>query len=77
MLLVYCITKDHVPYQYEHYWIYLEVLACAFLNMTGQNIMTYSNQFANPATVGLISYMGVLYNVIVDLYIFDIIFIPL
>ena len=36
--------------------------------------MTYSNQYANPATVGLISYMGVLYNFMVDLIAFDVVF---
>ena len=77
MLMSYCIAKSHVPYQYDSHWIYLEVLACAFLNMCGQNLMTYANQFANPATVGLIAYMGVIYNVIFDLYIFDITFLPL
>ena len=77
MLISYCIAKNHVPYNYDYYWIYLEVLACAFLNMVGQNLMTYMNQRANPASVGLIGYMGVLYNVIVDLYIFDVIYVPL
>lgn len=39
--------------------------------------MTYANQMANPATVGLIAYIGVLYNFMVDLYIFDIAFVPM
>ena len=66
-----------MPYQYEHYWIYLEILAVAVLNNIGQNLMTYSNQFANPATVGLIGYIGVFYNFLADLYLFGITFIPL
>ena len=32
--------------------------------------MTYSNQYANPSTVGLILYMGLLYNFLVDLIVF-------
>ena len=77
MLISYCVAKSHIPYNYDSYWIYLEVLACAFLNMVGQNLMTYSNQRTNPASVGLIGYMGVIYNVVVDLYIFDVIYVPL
>ena len=73
-LVVACIAQKHVPYVYSSGWIYLEVFAAAVANMVGQNIMTISNQYANPATVGLITYMGVLYNFLVDLYIFDIAF---
>ena len=36
--------------------------------------MTYSNQYANPSTVGLILYMGILYNFLVDLFIFNVTF---
>ena len=43
MLISYCIAKSHVPYNYDYYWIYLEMLACAFLNMVGQNLLTYTN----------------------------------
>ena len=39
--------------------------------------MTYSNQFANPATVGLIGYIGVFYNFLVDLKFFGITFTPI
>ena len=77
ILIVVCCVQNHVPYSYDHYWIYLEVLLCAFLNMMGQNLMTYSNQFSNPATVGLIAYMGVAYNFIVDFTVFDITFVTL
>ena len=72
LLTVMCITKKHVPYNYDSVWVYFEILFCAFLNMVGQNLLTYSNQKANPATVGLISYMGVFYNFLVDLFLFDI-----
>lgn len=73
-LTVICISTGHVPYTFDSWWIYLEVILSSFLNMCGQNLMTYANQYANPATVGLISYMGVLYNFIVDLLIFGVIF---
>lgn len=77
LLISYCIAKNHIPYIYDYYWIYLEMLACAFLNMVGQNLMTYSLQFAKPATVGLLFYMTILYTVIVDLSIFDVTYVPL
>ena len=32
--------------------------------------MTIANQYANPTRVGLITYIGVAYNFLVDLYIF-------
>ena len=71
VLLGFCIAKQEVPFAYETWWIYFEVLSAAALNMMGQSLTTYSNQYANPATVGLISYMGVAYSFIVDLTIFN------
>lgn len=69
-LVTACTVTSHTPYVYSSGWVYLEILVSSFLNMIGQNLMTYSNQRANPATVGLISYMGVMYNFAVDLAIF-------
>ena len=73
-LVVICVKNNHVPYSYDSSYIYVELFLAAFLNMSGQNLMTYANQFANPASVGLISYMGVIYNFFVDLLIFGEVF---
>lgn len=42
-LAVICVKNNHVPYSYDSWYIYLEVLLSAFLNMCGQNLTTYAN----------------------------------
>ena len=71
VLLGFCVAEGEMPYVYESWWIYLEVLISSALGMLGQSLMTYSNQHANPSTVALISYMGVSYTFLVDLTIFN------
>jgi drug/metabolite transporter (DMT)-like permease len=71
VFLAFCVSKGQVPYVYESWWIYLELLTAAAINMVGQSYNTYSYQHGNPTTVSLINYMGVLYNFLVDLTIFN------
>ena len=42
-LMAGCIGSRHVPYYYDTWIVYFEILLSAFLNMISQNIMTYSN----------------------------------
>ena len=71
-LMIGCIQARRVPYAYDSWWPYFEIIVSAFFNMVAQSLMTYSNQKNNPGTVGLIAYMGVTYNFIFDLCIFNI-----
>ena len=71
-LVVGCIQANRVPYAYDSWWPYFEIIVSAFLNMVSQSLMTYSNQNNNPGTVGLIAYIGVSYNFMFDLCIFNI-----
>ena len=40
------------------------------LNNLGQNLGTYINQRANPAFVGILSYMGMGFSFLLDVYVF-------
>ena len=71
-LMIGCIQAKRVPYSYDSWWPYFEIIVSAFFNMVSQSLITYSNQMNNPGTVGLIAYMGVTYNFIFDLCIFNI-----
>ena len=40
------------------------------MNNLGQNLSTYINQRANPAFVGILSYMGMGFSFLLDVYVF-------
>ena len=77
VLLCHCTYKGVVPYVYDSWWIYLEMLLAAALNTMAQSLTTYSNQYSNPANVALFAYMSVLYSFLVDITIFGETFTPL
>ena len=72
-LCVLCMPKpaNHRPFVYDSLLIYLEIGIASVFNNIAQNLFTYTNQNACPATVGLIAYSGVLYNFLVDVAIFN------
>ena len=51
-----------------HVW--LVVLLISVINNLGQNLGTYLNQRASPTTVGIMSYSGIGFSFIVDVYLF-------
>ena len=71
VLIVQSFNSGTWPYQFDSTWTYLEMLAAALINMVGMNLMTIANQRANPSRVSLLSYLGVGYNFLVDLFIFQ------
>ena len=71
------ILPGHTPFSYDSNWTYVEILIASSFNMVAQNLFTFTNQHACPATVGLIAYSGVFYNFLADVLIFNLMFTPL
>ena len=71
------ILPGHTPFHYDSNWTYVEILIASSFNMVAQNLFTFTNQHACPATVGLIAYSGVFYNFLADVLIFNLMFTPL
>ena len=69
VLLVVYINSGRVPFVYESWIIYGEMLVASGLNMIAMNLTTIANQNANPGTVGLFMFIGVGYNFLAD-YVF-------
>ena len=53
-----------------NYTTWLELLGVCVLNMVLQNMYTYLNQNTNPARVGLLMYIQILYSFLADTLIF-------
>ena len=47
------------------------IVGLSILNNFGQNLGTYINQRANPATVGIMSYAGIGFSFLIDIYAFN------
>ena len=72
-LMVYLtpVAPGRTPFVYDSTSTYVEILIASSFNMVAQNLFTFTNQHACPATVGLIAYSGVFYNFIADVLIFN------
>ena len=70
------LTEGRVPFEGVYWSTWLELFGASLCNFFAQNIMTIGNQCNNPATIGLITYLSVLYNYIVDVSLFDESFTP-
>ena len=46
------------------------ILAIGMLNNLGQNLSTWINQRANPATVSIMSYCGIVFSFMLDVLVF-------
>ena len=66
VLLCVFINSGKVPFVYESWIVYGEILVASGLNMIAMNLTTIANQNANPATVGLFMFIGVGYNFLAD-----------
>ena len=53
-------------------WALIGVIS--ILNNIGQNLGTWINQRANPATVGIFSYFGIGFSVLFDVFLFNLSF---
>ena len=60
-----------VPYSYDSWIVYGELFLAGFFNFAAQTLHMTANQRANPATVVLISYVGVAYTFLSDLLFFE------
>lgn len=61
--------RRRIPFVFDSQRDYWLLIVAAVFNFTGQNLMTISNQSANPALIGLLSYCGILYNFGTDTFI--------
>ena len=46
------------------------IAVVCIMNNLGQNLSTYLNQRANPAFVGILSYFGLGFSALLDVYLF-------
>ena len=60
-MVMICIHAKQIPFMYDSYWTYLEMIAAALANFFGQTLFVIAEQNANPATVQLLAYVGVFY----------------
>ena len=60
-MVILCINARSLPFLYDSYWTYAEMVAAALANWLGQTLFVICNQNTNPATVALLAYVGVLY----------------
>ena len=72
-----CIQTKSLPFRYDSYWIYLELVAAALANFVGQTLYTIAQQKANPATVQLLAYVGVFYMFCCDYFVFHLTISPI
>lgn len=61
VMVILCINARALPFRYDSYWTYAEMVAAALANWLGQTLFVICNQNTNPATVALLAYVGVLY----------------
>ena len=61
IMVMICIHAKQIPFMYDSYWTYLEMIAAALANFFGQTLFVIAEQNANPATVQLLAYVGVFY----------------
>ena len=71
VVLVVYLNTGRTPFVYDSWLVYLEILVASVVNMLAQNVATISNQNANPGTVALIAYIGVVYNFLCDYFVFE------
>lgn len=61
IMIALCINAKTMPFNYDSWWTYAEMLAAAFANFFGQTLFVIAEQNANPALVQLLAYVGVFY----------------
>ena len=61
LILLYLYKKNgKIPYIYDSWLVYAEIFVASVVNMTAMNITTIANQNANPGTVNLFMFVGVI-----------------
>ena len=61
VMVILCINAKSLPFLYDSYWTYAEMIVAALANWLGQTLFVICNQNTNPATVALLAYVGVFY----------------
>ena len=64
-------STNKVPFVYESWYIYRDILIANIINVAGNFSILIAYQNANPAFVGIIMYLGIGYNLLADLVLFD------
>ena len=64
-------STNKVPFIYESWYIYRDILIANIINVAGNFSILIAYQNANPAFVGIIMYLGIGYNLLADLVLFD------
>lgn len=70
LLLGELMSKERVPFVYDNFSTYFVTITGGMINSLSQNLMILTMQNANPATVSLFRYTGVVYSFIWDLIFF-------
>ena len=67
-LILFCfyLKSGKIPFIYDSWFVYFEILIASSMNMAAMNLNTIANQNANPATVNLFITIGVGYNFLAD-----------
>ena len=71
ILIGLCIASTSAPFSFDSWIVYGELFLAGFVNFCAQSLHVIANQKTNPATVALISYVGVAYMFLSDLLFFE------
>ena len=71
ILLVVCLIQQKVPFKGVTFVTWWQILLCGLINVVAQNLLTVCNQKANPASVGILSYVSIVYSFMADYLLFQ------
>jgi EamA domain-containing membrane protein RarD len=70
-----CVWSQEKPFYIaftDSTWqVWTLIVVLSILNNLGQNLNTWINQRANPATIGIMQYMGVTFSFMFDVFLFN------
>ena len=65
-LIITCIHAKRIPFAFNHWWIYLELLCSICFSYLAQSFDIIISQFHNPATGQLLGYVSLVYMFLAD-----------
>jgi len=68
------VSQNRVPLVFQHTSTYFILTIACLLNMIATSFMTCSTQRSKPSTVALICYTGIIYNFLLDVFVFRVTF---
>ena len=64
-------SKNRIPFIYESWHVYRDILIANIISVAGNFLLLIAYQNANPAFVGIVMYLGIGYNLLADLVLFN------